>query len=177
MTATPGPRTKAPHDGDERTSVTAFLDYFRATLLAQCDGVDATGLARPLAPSTMTLGGLLKHLAYVEDFWFGIVLAGRPPAPPWDTVDWKADGDWDWHSAVDDSPEELRALLLATIERSREVMAAVDSLDQRAAGQHPGARDRTFTARWIMLHMIEEYARHCGHADLLRENVDGATGI
>lgn len=170
-------RTKAPYDCDERTSVVAFLDYFRATLLAQCDGVDAAGLAHPLAPSTMTLGGMLKHMAYVEDFWFGIVLAGRPPAPPWDAVDWKADGDWDWHSAAADSPEELRTLLGEAIGRSRQILAEVPSLDAPARGRHPSGTTKPFTARWILLHMVEEYARHCGHADLLRENVDGVTGI
>ena len=163
----------SPYVADELTSLRAFLDRCRATLRAQVDGLDRDQLAQVLAPSTMTLGGLIKHLAYVEDWWFGQVLAGQPPVAPWDAVDWKADADWDWHSAVDNTPEELGALFAAAVDRSDALLAERD-LD--ATGTHPGS-GKTISARWIVLHMIEEYARHLGHGDLIRESIDGRVDI
>ena len=168
------PRVHPPLDGDEAPQLHAFLDYHRATLLRKIDGLDAAGLAQPLAPSTMTLGGLVKHLAGVEDSWFSVVLHGHEPALPWRDVDWDADQDWEWHSAADDSPDELRALLGAAVERSRELTAGL-SLDTLSVRRLRGV-DRPATLRWILLHMLEEYARHNGHADLLREAVDGEVG-
>ena len=125
----------------------------------------------------MTLGGLLKHLALVEDSWFGERLLGRPEGPPWDGVDWDADPDWEWRTAADDSPESLRTLWEASVARSRDAVeeaVADGGLDRPADG---ALRDGTRPSlRWILVHMIEEYARHNGHADLLREQVDGVTG-
>ncbi len=93
-------------------------------------GLDADQLAATLAPSDLTLGGMLKHLAYVEDWWFGVNLAGVPPHPPFDDdAAWKADNDWDWHSAVDDSPDDLRRLLDTFIGRSDDLVEAAQSLD------------------------------------------------
>ena len=97
--------------------------------------LDAEQLDTTLPPSTMTLGGMLKHMAYVEDWWFGVTLAGRPPAPPFDDVDWDADNDWDWHSASGAPIEELRALFDRFVEASDQVITAAASLDsgRRAA--------------------------------------------
>lgn len=159
----------------ELTDLRAFLDAQRATLLRQVAGLDADQLRRTLAPSTMTLGGMLKHLAYVEDFWFVVTLRGSEPSPPWDTVDWQADGDWDWHSAASDTPDDLLALHAEAVARSEAVLADVTDVETRAVRSRHGAEPPT--VRWILLHMVEEYARHCGHADLLRESVDGATGL
>ncbi len=100
-------RPEPPHAGDEAATVLGFLEFHRATLAWKISGLDAAGLAATLAPSSMTLGGLVKHIAYVEDDWFTRVLWGREPPAPWDTVDWAADRDWDWHSAADDTPDEL----------------------------------------------------------------------
>jgi uncharacterized damage-inducible protein DinB len=125
----------------------------------------------------MTLGGLLKHLAYVEDDWFSRALHGRDKAPPWDTVDWRADSDWDWHSAAEDTPEQLLTLWQDAVDRSRTLVAQAltnGGLDQPARRTWPDGRAPSL--RWILCHMIEEYARHNGHADLLRESVDGRTG-
>ena len=125
----------------------------------------------------MTLGGLLKHLARVEENWFSVVLHGRSPAPPWHDVDWSADADWDWRTAVEDSPEDLRLLWSQSVQRARAALAeAVErgGLDQPAARSLPGTQPPNL--RWILVHMIEEYARHNGHADFLREAVDGQTG-
>jgi uncharacterized damage-inducible protein DinB len=167
-------RVDPPGVADERTQLMAFLDYQRATLLWKTEGLSAAQLAQTLAPSTMTLGGMLKHLALVEDNWFSVFLLGNDEDPCWRDVDWEADADWDWHSAVDDSPEQLRGLLTGTIERVRALVADVP-LEQESV------RTRRFSGkpanlRWIVLHMIEEYARHNGHADLIRESIDGATG-
>ena len=120
------------------------------------------------------LGGLLKHMAIVEDGWFTECLLGDDLPEPWASVDWDADRDWEWHSAADDSPEELGTLFGAACERSRAAAARHDSLDARSV--RPGSNGEPFSLRWIFVHMIEEYARHVGHADLLRESIDGQVG-
>ena len=125
----------------------------------------------------MTLGGLLKHMAWVEDYWFGVRLHAHAPAEVWRDVDWKANWDWEWQSAADDSPDELRTLWQDTVARCRALTAealADGGLDTLSA--KPLANGVTPSLRWILMHMIEEYARHNGHADLLRESVDGQTG-
>lgn len=170
-------RPEPPVDGDELATLLGFLDYQRVTLAWKCSGLDGAGLNATVGASTMTLGGLLKHLAYVEEHWFSVALHGRPPGPPWDGVDWSADRDWEWHSAADDSPEQLRTLWSQAVERSRELVrqAVADGGPGRpAARRWPDGRAPSL--RWILCHMIEEYARHNGHADLLREAVDGSTG-
>lgn len=169
-------RLDPPLSADELATLRGFLDFHRRTLLLKTDGLDQEQLARTHAPSTMTLGGLLKHLALVEDSWFGEVLAGHDPSEPWASVDWDADRDWEWHSAGADTPEELRALLRDAIDRSD---AIVDQLGADPARHAVRAHRRTgepISLRWILVHMIEEYARHNGHADLLRESIDGVTG-
>ena len=173
-------RTTPPLSGNETEVLVGFLDYHRDTLRNKAEGMDAGQLDQRLDPSSMTLGGLVKHLAYVEDWWFNQVFAGNPEPEPWASVDWKADGDWDWHSAADDTPEQLRALLDETIATSDriigEALAGSDGLDavSHILSRHqPGQQ---FNLRWIILHMIEEYARHNGHADLLRESIDGQVG-
>jgi uncharacterized damage-inducible protein DinB len=170
-------RPEPPLAGDETATLLGFLDYQRATLAWKCAGLDAAGLRSALAPTPMTLGGMLKHLAYVEDSWFSRRLYGQDPQPPWDTVDWKADPDWDWHSAAEDTPEQLRTLWQDAVARSRSLVAealADGGLGQLARRGWPDGRAPSL--RWILCHMIEEYARHNGHADLLRESVDGLTG-
>ncbi len=128
----------------------------------------------------MTLGGMLKHLAYVEDWWFNQVFAGNPEQGVWAAADWESDEDWDWHSADEDTPEELRALLEESIAVSDQILAealaapaGLDADSQRASHRLPDVR---FNLRWILVHMIEEYARHNGHADLIRESIDGQVG-
>jgi pimeloyl-ACP methyl ester carboxylesterase/uncharacterized damage-inducible protein DinB len=169
-------RPEPPIAADEVTTLLGYLDYQRATLGWKCD-VDAAGQRATTAASTMTLGGLLKHMAYVEDSWFLGDLFDRPMPPPWDAVDWSADRDWEWHSAADDSPAELFALWQTSVRRSRAATAealADGGLDRLAQRRWPDGR--AVSLRWIVCHLIEEYARHNGHADLLRESVDGDTG-
>jgi hypothetical protein len=117
-------------------------------------------------------------MALVESIWFSRWLHGREYAPPWDAVDWKADRDWEWRTAAEDSPDELFALWEHAVEQSRadvaEVLTSGDGLGQLAKRTWPDGRSPSL--RWILCHMIEEYARHNGHADLLRESIDGTTG-
>jgi uncharacterized damage-inducible protein DinB len=170
-------RAEPPLAGDEAATLLGFLDFHRGTLRWKTDGLEADDLARTVAASTMTLGGILKHLAYVEDNWFGYRLHGRPRAEPWAGADWEADPDWEWHSAADDRPADLRNLWSAAVEQSRRDVATALSgggLDQLAVRGWPDGGAPSL--RWILVHLIEEYARHNGHADLLREAIDGATG-
>ncbi len=170
-------RPEPPQAGDETATLLGFLDYQRATLGWKCRGVDAAGLRATIAASSMTLGGLLKHLALVEEQWFSRWLHGADRQAPWDAVDWKADPDWEWHSAADDTPEQLLTLWQNAVEDSRSRVAEAlgrGGLEQHAQRTWPTGEAPSL--RWILVHMIEEYARHNGHADLLRESVDGQTG-
>jgi uncharacterized damage-inducible protein DinB len=170
-------RPEPPAEAGETATLVGFLEYQRATLAWKCAGLDAPGLGATVAASSMTLGGMLKHLALVEDWWFSERLHGRAPQPPWDTVDWDADPDWEWHSAAEDTPEQLYALWQDAVARSRSMVTealADGGLGQLARRTSPDGHAPSL--RWILCHMIEEYARHNGHADLLRESVDGLTG-
>jgi len=170
-------RPEPPLAAGETATLLGYLDYQRATLEWKCRGLGAAGLSATTAASNMTLGGLLKHMAIVEEGWFWESLHGNDPLPPWDAVDWDADRDWEWHTAADDTPEELMTLWHDAVARSRtlvEQALANDGLDQLAKRTWPDGRAPSL--RWIVCHMIEEYARHNGHADLLRESVDGQTG-
>lgn len=173
-------RPEPPLAADETETILGFLDFQRATLAWKCSGLDAAALRTTVASSTMTLGGLLKHMALVEDSWFSRSLHGQERRAPWDTVDWQADPDWEWHSAADDPPDELRALWQAAVDRSRALVSQAiasggdDALGVLAQRRWPDGRAPSL--RWILCHMIEEYARHNGHADLLRESIDGQTG-
>jgi uncharacterized damage-inducible protein DinB len=170
-------RPEPPLAGDETATLLGFLEFQRATLAWKCSGVDAAGLRATVGATSMTLGGILKHLAYVESDWFSRWLHGQDRQPPWDTVDWKTEPDWEWDSAAEDSAEQLFALWQGTVARARSLVA--DALADGDLGQ-PTRRSwpdgRAPSLRWILCHMIEEYARHNGHADLLRESVDGLTG-
>ena len=166
-----------PVAGDETATLLGSLERQRAIIAWKCGGLDAAGLDATLPPSSMTLGGLLKHLALVEDEYFTVRLLGRDRPPPWDAVDWDADPDWEWHSAAADSAEQLRALWQDAVTRSR------SAVTQALAGGGLGQLTRYTTSsgespslRRILIDMIEEYARHAGHADLIRESVDGLTG-
>jgi hypothetical protein len=170
-------RPEPPSAADETATLLGFLDYQRATLQWKCAGLDKAGLQATVGVSTMTLGGILKHLAWVEDHWFSLWLHNNEPVSPWDTVDWAADRDWEWTSAAGDTPEQLRKIWQDAVERSRSLIAAA-----LADGGMAGLAKRTTpdgeapSLRWMVCHMIEEYARHNGHADLIRESVDGQTG-
>jgi uncharacterized damage-inducible protein DinB len=170
-------RPNPPLAGDETDTLLGFLEFQRATLAWKCQGLDDAGLRATVAPSSMTLGGMLKHLAFVEDWWFARVLRGQDLGAPWDTVDWKTDPDWDWHSAADDSPEQIRTLWQEAVARSRSAVAeALAGGDLGQPARRVDSRGESPSLRFILFHMIEEYARHAGHADIIRESVDGLTG-
>lgn len=173
-------RTDPPLAGSEAETLLGFLDYHRETLRLKTEGLDAAQLDQRLPPSTITLGGLLKHLAYVEDWWFNQVYADNPAPEPWASVDWRADGDWEWHSAAQDTPAQLRDLYDEAVTVSDRIVhealahpGAMESLSRRTFRNDP---TRHHNLRWILVHMIEEYSRHNGHADLIRESIDGQVG-
>jgi uncharacterized damage-inducible protein DinB len=149
----------------------AWLDWHRATLAMKCDGLGAEELRRrSVPPSTLSLLGLVRHMAEVERGWFRRTLAGEEaPALYYSAAN--PDGDFDDVDSAD--PQDAFAAWRDECRHAAEVMAGVGSLDQPAARPRDG---RYVSARWILVHMIEEYARHNGHADLLRQRIDGATG-
>ncbi|MDQ1705006.1 MAG: hypothetical protein QOF18_1372 [Frankiaceae bacterium] len=166
-----------PVAGDETTTLLGSLDRQRATFAWKCGGLDAAGMQATVGASTMTLGGLVKHLALVEDHYFTTRLHGRDPGPPWNAVDWDADPDWEWRTAAEDSPEQLMTLWQEAVTRSRAGVAealAAGGVEQLISQGWPDGR--TPSLRRTLIDMIEEYARHVGHADLIRESVDGLTG-
>ncbi len=166
-----------PAAGSELDTLAGALERQRGCVAWKCGNLDPAGLRATLGPSTMTLGGLLKHLAAVEDDMFSAKLHGLAPHPPWDTVDWHTDPDWEWHSSTEDSPEQLVSLWQDAVDRSRMLVTqalADGGLDQLASFTWPDGR--TPSLRRLLIDMIEEYARHVGHADLIRESVDGLVG-
>ncbi|MGE5827565.1 MAG: DinB family protein [Micromonosporaceae bacterium] len=170
-------RPEPPLASGEIETLVGFLEFQRATFAWKSSGLDAAGLRATVGASTMTLGGMLKHLAYYEDHWFSHRMRGNERQAGWNDDDWDADPDWEWNSAAEDSPEKLRTLWLDAVARSRELLAgtlADGGLDRLARRSLPDGR--TPSVRWIVVHMIEEYARHNGHADLIRESVDGLVG-
>ena len=167
-------RADLPNSGPELQALTGFLDAEREAILRKTDGLTREQLAQPLPPSTLTLAGLVNHLALVEDTWFRVRFAGLDDDPLWADHDWDADPDYEFRTAVDLDPEQLRQRYRDACARSREVVARAGSLDQLAVRT---SRDGShWDLRWVLLHMLEETARHAGHADLLREAIDGSVG-
>lgn len=158
--------------GDEVDTAVITLERNRLTFGWKCADLDAAGLGLRLGASSVTLGGLLKHLAWVEELYFQNRLAGRPSREPFDQLDLETEWEeWVWSSAADDTPEALWSLWVDTVHRSRDALATALS----AGGLEQTTPDG-MSLRRLLADMIEEYARHTGHADLLREEVDGATG-
>ena len=166
-----------PLAGTESEHLIGALDRLRTTFRWKADDLDAAGLQTRIGASALTLGNLLKHLAVVEDNIFGTKLSGLPMQTTWDTSDWDDDYEWPFTTAADDAPAELYAMWDAAVDRSRTRLAAAladGGLDQPVhltdgEGRHPSLRR-------LVCDAIEEYGRHTGHADLLREAVDGRVG-
>jgi hypothetical protein len=166
-----------PFAGTEVEHLVGALERLRATFRWKADDLDAAGLNTRVGVSTLTLGGLLKHLAAVEDYHFTTKLTGEPVGAPWDATGWDGSNDWEYASAADDSPQQLYALWDGAVERSRARLGkALDNggLDQPAHVSAPDGRHAS--VRRLVLDLIEEYGRHTGHADLIREAVDGRVG-
>jgi hypothetical protein len=163
-------RIDPPLTADERTSLRTWLDFHRSTLLQKCQGLTGAQLAQAsVPPSELTLLGLVQHMTLVEWWWFEHNFAGGDMAAPVDTSE---DPDFEFHHVV---PEEADAAMEAFVHmcaHSRDIEAAAATLDALSVSPERETRD----LRWVMVHMIEEYARHNGHADLLRECIDGVVG-
>jgi len=159
-------RNEPPYETDERTMLEAWLEYHRATLAMKCEGLTPDQLrTRSMPPSDLSLLGLVRHMAEVENNWFRFWLAGDGPVTRWEgDEDFAVDGA-DVSEAFDYWRQECA--------NARAVLARFASLDDVGAGQTVGAG---ISVRWTLVHMIEEYARHNGHADLLREAIDGTRG-
>ena len=161
---------EAIRTADERTMLTGMLDWYREGVLRKVEGVRPEhASARPVRSGT-SIAGLVKHLALVEDSWFARFL-GTPVPDPWLGVDWDADPDWEFRTALDEPLADLVTLYEAACERSRSV-TALHGLDELGAD----TTRREFSLRFVLVHLIEETARHLGHLDILREHLDGATG-
>jgi len=170
-------RVGPPPASDEAATLMGFLNFQRDTLRWKCSGLNAAQLSTPVAPTTLTLGGLLKHLAVVEAGWLNQFFAGGVAKPSW-FAEWDHDdADWSLTTAAAADPEQLFAWFDESIAVSDRViadaLAGPDGLSALSVEQDDGHR---ISLRWIVCHLIEEYARHNGHADLLRESVDGSTG-
>ena len=167
-------RPHVPRAADELSTLLGFLDYQRATLEWKCRGLTDEQLGARLPTTVVTLGGLLKHLARAEDYWFAECVGEGEEPEPWATMPWAAE----WQDFSEQTGDELRQLWTQRVDAARQVVAARVASDASALDTtHPawGGQDRV-SLRWVLVHMIEEYARHNGHADLLREAVDGETG-
>jgi hypothetical protein len=153
------------------------LERSRRTFAWKCGGLDAAGLRQTHPPSTMTLGGLLKHLALVEDHYTAVAFTGEAIGQPWDGVDPSEWPDWEWRSAAHDTPDDLYRLWNQAVDRSRRAVATLlahGGLDQPSKLTNKGGE--LMNVRRVLVDLHEEYARHVGHADLFRQRVDGLVG-
>ena len=160
-----------PSIGGEREMLVSFLDYFRTVFLRKVEGISEADSRRTVPPSSMDLLGMTRHLADVERWWFRGSFAAEVTEGIYESDD---DPDLDWHHGPDDLLADALAHWHTEVARAREIVAATPDLDAHGVNVHP--RRGPISLRWIMIHMIEEYARHCGHADYLREAIDGVTG-
>jgi hypothetical protein len=166
-----------PLSGTETEHVLGALDRMRWTFRFKADGLDAAGLDTRIGSSSLTLGGLLKHLAVQEDYATAVKMDGEEMPDAWADNGWDSDDDWAFSSAADDAPEQLYATYDAAVERARRRLAArvaEGGLDQQVAlADKLGQR---ISLRRIVYDLVEEYGRHTGQADLIREAVDGRVG-
>jgi uncharacterized damage-inducible protein DinB len=166
------PRIEPPPRAGERATLIGFLGWQRATLELKCAGLSAEAMARrPVPPSTMSLLGLVRHMAEVERGWFRRFMAGED-APPY--FDLAADGDFEGAAADADTVAEAWRLWRSEVEFADRFVAGAVDLD--VVGARQSADRGPISLRFVLTHMIEEYARHNGHADLLRERIDGRLG-
>lgn len=170
------PWWEPPLAGSEAEHLLGSLDRLRATFRWKADGLDAAGLAHRIPSSSLSLGGLLQHLARVEDEKVTDWLYDAPVSEPWRSVDWKAEPHWEFESAATATPAALYELYDTTVRRARAVFAAAvaeHGLDMPTA---VGSDTEKASLRRILFDLVEEYGRHTGHADMLREAVDGRVG-
>ena len=166
------PRIGGQTVGDERAMLVDFLNAQRATLRLTCAGLHAELATRSVEPSTLSLLGLVRHLADVERRWFRQVLAGQPVSPRFAAAD-DPDGDFNGALASDEVIAQAWTALREEIAFADEFIANAPDLDVSGADDWRGE----VSLRWVLIHLVEEYARHNGHADLLRERIDGSIGL
>lgn len=163
-----------PASGNEIDTLVGSLERQRATFAWKCADLDETGLRTRIDTSMLTLGGLLKHLAYMEDINFTRDFAGQALPAPWAAAEGRP-SDWIWRTAADNSPDQLQMWWREAVDRSRLVVR--QALADRGPDTPSASPDgRSYVLRRLLVDFIEEYARHTGHADLLREAVDGRVG-
>lgn len=168
------PRTDPPVQADERATLVAFLRWQRETLELKCSGLDAADLARrAVEPSTMSLLGLVRHMAEVERGWFRRKMAGQDAAPPFSS---RADPDGEFDGAVPDPGVVAQAWEVWRAEVAFADQFVAEAPDLEVTAKTPDPWHGAVSLRWVLVHMVEEYARHNGHADLLRERIDGRLG-
>lgn len=169
MTQTPvDDRIQLPYTGDERALLSGFLDFLRGTIGFKCAGLSDADATRSVLPSQLnTAAGIVKHLRWVEHYWFEVALGGRPSRAPYT----REDPDADWRIEPGETISGLIADYAEQCTVSRELVAGLD-LDHEVAFRG-GER---LSARWVLIHMIEETGRHAGHLDVVRELLDGMTG-
>ncbi len=166
-----------PLAGSEAEHLFGALDRLRTTFRWKADGLDDQSLRATVGVSALTIGSLLKHLAFVEAFYFQFKLAGESPGDPWEEVDWEANPGWDFASAAADGAEDLYVLYDAAVAQARTI--SVSAVADGGLDQLVQARDddgRQASLRRLIFDLVEEYGRHTGHADLLRESIDGRVG-
>ncbi|MGW4199705.1 DinB family protein [Streptomyces sp. NPDC004726] len=176
MSTTPDGRPLPPAHADERAMLEAWLDFHRATLALKCaDLTDNQLRLAAVSPSPMTLLGLVQHMAEVERHWFQRRFAAQDVPLVFGESD---DDSFGFALRPDRGLDEATAAWQAEIARGREIIAAASLDDFGRQPEHGAghAGHRRVSLRWILVHMIEEYARHNGHADLIRERIDGVTG-
>jgi dienelactone hydrolase len=160
--------------GGERELLGQYLDFQRQTMLSKTEGLNREQMARRHAPSSLTLAGLLYHLALVEETWMEVRFLGLPEREPWAGIDWAADPEWEFRTSAGMEPAQVRQRYRDACERSRQAASQARGLDQLSV--QPLRTGEHFTLGWVLLHLLEETARHAGHADLLREAIDGSVG-
>lgn len=159
-------RPEPPNAAPPVELVSGFLDFLRATMLWKIDGLSDDDRRRPMTPSGVTMLGMIKHLAYVERYWFGAIMAGDDVWLPHT----ETDPDADWRIEPDETTAEIVALYHQETEAARTIAARFAWDDMAVSPRRPRSLG------WILTHMVEETARHCGHADIFREGIDGQTG-
>lgn len=170
----PTDRAQTPLVADEKTMLLGMLAFQRDTLRWKCSGLIAEQLAFEHVPSALSLGGLLKHLAVVEFSWVQMTFAGGDDSPAWETQRQEGWDGWSLRTTAGETPQVLFDSLTETQRLTERIVGGAPSLE---ALSHEMPYGEPCSLRWVLLHLVQEYGRHLGHADLIREAIDGTVGI
>lgn len=161
-----------PYAGTERETLVGYLDYYRAILIDKASGLTKDQANQTLGPSKLTVINLVHHMAIVEHWWFHVFFSGGEVLEPWAPI-WDDDPDWEFDHSDEFEPEAIIGRYLVEIDRANAIISSTASLEDLSVKDRKGEHR---SLRWILAHLLEEIARHAGHADLIRESIDGATG-